>query len=91
MLITVPFYSALNKPFLLLGGERELMVLAMLISFLVAYVNPSLVNIVIGIVLWVAMSILLRMMAKVDPIMSKIYRRYIKYKKYYRAVASAAA
>jgi len=30
-------------------------------------------------------------MAKVDPIMSKIYRRYIKYKKYYRAVASAAA
>ncbi len=92
MLVKVPIYQALNKPFLLFGGERELMIIVLLIPFLLIYLEPFAVfNWVAAISIWIILSTILRMMAKADPLMSKIYIRQLKYQKYYRAVASASA
>jgi len=91
MLKCVPIYSALNKPMLFMGGERELMMLSALISLTLIFVALSTQSVILGIVLWIILSTLLRIMAKKDPLMSKIFIRQSKYQKFYRAVASAAA
>ncbi|MDD5406956.1 MAG: conjugal transfer protein TrbD [Sulfurovaceae bacterium] len=91
MLHTIPIYRALNKPMLFMGGERELMMLAALVSLTLIFVALSVQSAILGIVLWLFAAAVLRMMAKKDPLMSKIFVRQARYKKYYRAVASATA
>lgn len=84
-LIPIPIHSALNKPNLVLGGERNLMLLTGLISGTMIVVALSLQSAIIGTVLWFTVSILLRQMAKADPLMSKIYIRQLRYQHYYPA------
>jgi len=74
---------ALYRPNLVAGGERELVLMT---GFLCADVAISSVNLpgVIGAsVVWVLCLVGLRMMAKADPQMSKVYRRHIQYNSYY--------
>jgi len=85
----IPFYTALNKPILVMGGERELMMTAALISLTMIFVALTLTSAIIGIVSWVIVSSALRAMGKKDPMMSKIYLKHIKYKKFYPAQPSA--
>jgi len=84
-LLSVPIHSALNKPNLVLGGERELMLFTGLISATMIFVALSLQSAVIGIVVWFIFSSLIRKMAKSDPLMSKIYIRQLRYQHYYQA------
>ena len=85
---TIKVHSALNKPNLLLGGERELMLMVGLFSALMIFIAMTWQTIIIGVALWLILSMLLRMMAKADPLMSKIYLRQLKYKDFYRAHSS---
>jgi type IV secretion system protein VirB3 len=82
---TIPVHSALNRPNLFLGGERELMLLLGLMCALLVFIALTLPTIIMGAVIWIVFSSLLRMMAKSDPLMSKIYIKQIKYKSYYPA------
>lgn len=91
MLKAVPIYSALNKPQLFMGGERELTMLLALVSAMLIFSAATFVTAILGILLWFGVLVLLRMMAKKDPLMSKIYKRQTKYQKYYRAKPSAYA
>jgi type IV secretion system protein VirB3 len=88
-LTELPFYTALNKPLLLAGGERELMMMSGLVSLTLIFVALSLQSAIIGIALWLFLSTVLRMMAKKDPMMSKVYVENMKYKKFYPALMSA--
>lgn len=85
----LPIYSSLNKPILIAGGERDLMLFSSLIAFAMIFVAMSWQSAFLGVTLWLFLSMVLRMMAKKDPLLSKIYTRQIKYQKYYPAVASA--
>lgn len=91
MLATASFYSALNKPQMFMGGERELMMMTALISLALIFQGMTWATAFAGIVMWVVLASLIRMMAKRDPLMSKIFIRQSRYKKYYRAKASAFA
>jgi type IV secretion system protein VirB3 len=84
----IKVHSALNKPNLLLGGERELMLMVGLFSALMIFIAMTWQTFIIGIALWVTLSMLLRMMATADPLMSKIYLRQLKYKDFYAAHSS---
>jgi type IV secretion system protein VirB3 len=84
----IKVHSALNKPNLLLGGERELMLMVGLFSALMIFIAMTWQTFIIGIALWVILSMLLRMMATADPLMSKIYLRQLKYKDFYTAHSS---
>lgn len=82
-LLPVPIYSALNKTNLFMGGERELMLFTGLISFTLIFTGMTIITFVVGVALWLFVSIGLRMMAKKDPIMSKVYMRQIHYASFY--------
>jgi type IV secretion system protein VirB3 len=82
---SVKVHAALNKPNLLLGGERELMLVVGLFSAVMVFIAMTWQTFIIGVSLWLILSMLLRMMAKADPMMSKIYLRQLKYKDFYLA------
>jgi len=81
----VKIHSALNKPNLLMGAERELILLVGLFSAMMVFIAMTWQTFIVGIIMWVILSTLLRMMAKADPQMSKIYLRQLKYNGFYPA------
>jgi type IV secretion system protein VirB3 len=85
---TIKVHAALNKPNLLLGAERELMLIVGMLSALMIFIAMTWQTFIIGVALWAILSMLLRMMAKADPLMSKIYLRQLKYKDFYMAHSS---
>jgi len=68
-----------------MGAERRLVLAAGALAGSLVFVAMTLMSIVIGIVLWGIAIFAFRRMAKVDPHMSEVYLRYIKYRKYYPA------
>jgi len=81
----VKVHTALNKPNLLLGGERELMLIVGLFSAVMVFIAMTWQTFILGVGMWIFLSMLLRMMAKADPLMSKIYLKQLKYKDFYAA------
>lgn len=81
----IPIHSALNRPNLFLGGERDLMLMLGLMCALLVFIALTLPTIIMGISIWIVFASLLRMMAKSDPLMSKIYIKQLKYKSFYPA------
>lgn len=79
----IDIYSALNKPNLIFGADRELMLITGLISFALIFTGVTLITSVIGIALFFVCGLLLRLMAKSDPLMRQIFIRQNKYKKFY--------
>lgn len=77
-------YRALHRPNLFLGGERELVLLtAIVCAVLLPATSMNLPAFAIGFGLWVFLAAVLRMMAKADPLMSKVYLRQLNYAAYY--------
>ncbi len=87
----IPIHRALNRPDLLAGCERELVLVTGLITLTLIVVALNLVSAIIGIIVWIAIVGILRKMAKVDPFMSKIYLRHIQYKSFYSASSTPFA
>ena len=81
----IPVFTALNKPNLILGADRELMLFTGLFSAMLVFLSLTWQTFIMGITLWVVVSILLRMMAKNDPMMQKVYLKHIKYNSFYAA------
>ncbi|MBN2768431.1 MAG: conjugal transfer protein TrbD [Campylobacterales bacterium] len=81
----IKIHSALNKPNLLFGAERELILLLGLFSAMMIFIAMTWQTFIAGIIMWVILSTLLRMMGKADPMMSKVYIRQMKYNSFYPA------
>lgn len=84
-----PFSPALNRPHLLLGGERKLVILVIVSALIVILSDISVVKIALGLLLWLVSVALLRRMAKYDPDLSAIYLRRVRYQAYYPAQSRA--
>ena len=80
---TIPIRQSLNRSTLILGAERELVLMTGLITFTLIFISMSPIIILLGISFWMVLIAILRMMAKNDPLMSKVYLKHIKYKNYY--------
>jgi type IV secretory pathway TrbD component len=78
-----PLHRALYRPNLILGGERELVLITAIICGGVAVSGLNLVSFAIGVAVWLIAIALLRMMAKADPHMSKVYLRNLRFAAYY--------
>ena len=81
----IPIHRSLNRPNLLLGGERELVLMAMLCAALVCFTASSLLQLGIGVALWMTAQTGLVLMAKADPNMRDVYVRHVKYRAFYSA------
>ncbi len=82
---TIPFHRALYRPNLVLGGERELVMFTGLVTVCLIFAAQSLVAAIVGLLLWFGCLALLRQMAKIDPYLSRIYMKSLKYCRYYAA------
>lgn len=81
-------HRALNRPTLLLGGDRELVLVTGLAAVILVFVVLSITSAALGAVLWVVVVGLLRMMAKADPMMRQVYLRHIRYLPHYLPTSS---
>lgn len=81
-------HRALSRPNLLMGADRELVLLTGLAAFILIFVVLTLYSALFGVAVWIIIIGLLRIMAKSDPLIRQIYIRHISYKHYYKATTS---
>lgn len=79
----VPIRRIGNRHNLFMGGDRELVMLSGVIAFALIFSAQEWRAAIIGTVLWITALYLLRLMAKSDPLMRKVYLRHRRYKAYY--------
>lgn len=80
-----PIPRVLSRHNLILGGEREPVLVSAIVSGMLAVPTMNLIGIVAGGVLWVASLQAWRWMAKADPQATKVYIRSLRYRGYYPA------
>jgi len=85
---TIPIRQSLHKQTTVLGAERDLVMLSALLSLLVGIGGMTLVSGIAAVIFWGCSVFVLRLMAKTDPIMSKVWFRHVKQQDYYPARAS---
>lgn len=81
-------HRALSRPNLLLGADRELVLLAGLAAAILIFVVLTWYAALFGGAIWLMAVAVLRMMAKTDPLMRKVYIRHISYRPSYRATST---
>lgn len=81
----VQFHRVLYRPQLLLGGERELVLMVTVIAIALPVNGLNIPAAVVGALVWALAMPALRWMAKRDPQMSRIYLRHVRYRAFYPA------
>jgi len=82
---TVPIRRAGNRDNLVLGADRELVMMAGLLAGALIFSAHELKAGIFGVGMWFFALYALRVMAKADPKMRFVYMRQRLYKKYYPA------
>jgi len=81
-------HRALSRPNLLMGADRELVLLTGLAAAILIFVVLTLYSALFGVAVWVVIVAALRMIAKADPMMRRVYIRYITYHPHYRPTST---
>jgi type IV secretion system protein VirB3 len=81
-------HRALSRPNLLMGADRELVLVTGLASIILIFVVLTWISALFGLAVWTVIVGLLRMMAKADPLMRRVYLRHITYRPHYRPTSS---
>ena len=81
-------HRALSRPNLLMGADRELVLVTGLASIILIFVVLTWISALFGLAVWSVIVGLLRMMAKADPLMRRVYLRHITYRPHYRPTSS---
>jgi type IV secretion system protein VirB3 len=81
-------HRALSRPNLLMGADRELVLLTGLAAVILIFVVLTWYAALLGVVIWLVAVAALRMMAKSDPLMRRVYLRHISFRPYYRATST---
>lgn len=78
-------YASLSRPTLILECEREPILCAGILSALLVFAGMSCLSILIGCLVWSGALWSLRLLAKVDPMIVRVYARAVRYQGYYMA------
>lgn len=81
-------HRALSRPNLLMGADRELLLVTGLAAIILIFVVLTLYSALFGIAVWIVVVAGLRMMARSDPMMRRIYIRHIAYRSHYRPTST---
>lgn len=81
-------HRALSRPNLLLGADRELVLLTGLAAIILIFVVLTPYSALFGIAVWIVVVAALRMMAKADPMMRRVYARHVTYRPHYRPTST---
>jgi type IV secretory pathway TrbD component len=81
----MPFHQSANRPQLLLGGDRELVLVSGVLAAILIFAVMTWWSMVTGLVLWLAAVAVLARMGKVDPLLRPVYIRHVRYRAFYPA------
>lgn len=81
-------HRALSRPNLLMGADRELVLVTGLAAVILIFVVLTWYAALFGLAIWLIAVGALRLMAKADPLMRKVYLRHIKYNIHYRPTST---
>lgn len=81
-------HRALSRPNLLMGADRELVMMTGLAAVILIFVILTVYSVFMGVAGWIVIIGVLRMMAKSDPLMRQVYIRHISYRNHYRPTSS---
>ncbi len=84
-----PFYRALHRPNLFLGGERELVMSTGILCAGLVVSSQNWPATIVGLSIWGVGIGVFRMMAKIDPYLVRVYLRHLKYQDYYAPRSTA--
>jgi type IV secretion system protein VirB3 len=87
----ITIHHALHQPILVMGGERNLVMMLAVIAGVFIFSLAQLWAAVVGVMLWVFGQWGLAQLAKYDPMLSKTGKRHMQYKQYYPASATPFA
>ncbi|KWV42289.1 conjugal transfer protein TrbD [Rhizobium altiplani] len=87
-LVRSRIHRALSRPNLLMGADRELVLLSGLAAIILIFVVLTWYAAIFGLALWLVAIAALRMMAKSDPLMRRVYLRHVSYRSAYRATST---
>jgi type IV secretion system protein TrbD len=78
-----PLMTSLTRPHLVLGGERELVLLSGIFAFALMITTMNPVFAAMALLVWCGALWALRRMAKADPQLSRVYVRAVRHRSYY--------
>lgn len=81
-------HRALSRPNLLMGADRELVLVTGLAAVILIFVVLTWFSTLIGVAAWIVVIGILRAMAKSDPMMRRVYARHIAYRPHYRPTST---
>lgn len=81
-------HRALSRPSLIMGADRELVLITGLAAVILIFVVLTIYSILFGLAVWFLIIAVLRMMAKADPLMRRIYIRHISYRPCYKPTSA---
>jgi type IV secretory pathway TrbD component len=81
----VPFHESANRPNLLLGGDRELVLVFAIMAAMLVFAVMKWWSVLAGIALWLTGVGVLARMGKADPLLRHVYLRHIRYRSFYPA------
>lgn len=81
----VAIHQSANRPNQILGGDRELVLIAILIAVSLAFSLGTWWGFTLAVVFWLAAVAVLQRMGKADPLLRQVYMRHIRYQAFYQA------
>ena len=84
-------HQSCNRHNLLLGCDRELVLLSALLSAMLIFSLITWWGVVVGLVFWLAAVAALSRMGKADPMLRQVYLRHVKYRAFYPAKSALFA
>ena len=88
---TVSTHTSLNRPLLLIGGDRELMAGSLGLGILLILTMQSVFGLIIGIALVSILTYLVRKATLADPQFRRVWTKSFRYGKYFPAQAHYCA
>lgn len=82
---STPLLQSLTKPILLLGGERENIILLTCLSLSLCTAGRDFLSFILATLIWTTGIIASKVVAKIDPWATKIFLRSLLYRDFYHA------
>jgi type IV secretion system protein VirB3 len=81
----IVIHQSANRPNQILGGDRELVLLTILVSVSLAFSLATLWGFALALGFWIGAIAVLQRMGKSDPMLRQVYLRHIRYRSFYPA------
>lgn len=82
---TTPLLQSMTRPILILGGERENIVLLACLSLSLCVAGRDVLSFVLAVLIWIIGLIASKLTAKTDPWATKVFLRSLLYQDFYCA------